>query len=255
MTDHEPTLAELSQQARTDAGFSQQQLADRTKIPLSFIRAIEGEEQGFLPDPTYCRGFIRLSCKVLQVDSAPFLDAYQRTLANHQSLSRPPKKNTFYSPEVLKARPLSFNSSKKSGNRLLWLMLLTVVVLGGLFFVTRQDDPSYHPLAIEEDKRPVEIPTPLATSSPPPEKSQTLTLVVEQPVQVTTTFDGKHKQRELLLPQTYIFKFNREGQIVVEDTSAVRLWFNGEEIIKLRKGGKQRRLVFRADNPTEQLPL
>lgn len=178
MTDHEQTdeqpLAELAQQARTDAGFSQQQLADQTKIPLSFIRAIEGEEQGFLPDPTYCRGFIRLLSKVLQVDSAPFLDAYQRTLDNHQSMSRPPKKNTFYSPEVLKARPLSFNSSKKSGNRLLWLLLLVVVALSGLFFVTRQEDTSYTPLAIEEDNQPAKLPPPLATSPPPPEASQTL---------------------------------------------------------------------------------
>lgn len=255
MTDHQQTLAELSQQARTDAGFSQQQLADQTKIPLSFIRAIEGEELGFLPDPTYCRGFIRLLCKVLQVDSSPFLDAYQRTLNNQQSISRPPKKNTFYSPEVLKARPLSFNSSKKSGNRLLWLLLLVIVVLSGLFFVTRPDDSNYPPLAIEEDDQRPDSSPPLATSPPPPETSQTLTLVVERPVQVTTVFDSEQERHELLLPQTYVFKFNHEGQIVVEDTSAVRLWFNGEEIVKLRKGGKRRRLVFRADNPTEQTPL
>lgn len=250
MSDRQQTLAELFRQARTEAGFSQRQLADETKIPLSFILTIEGEEQGFLPDPIYCRGFIRLSCKVLRVESAPFLDAYQRLLTERQADSRP-QKGALYPPEVLKARPLSFNSVKKGGNRS-WLLLLFVVLIIGIFFIARQqDDPSEQSLAVEDDPQPTE--TPVVTSPPPVEKSQTLTLVVEQPVQVTTAFDGDSGQRELLLPQTYVFKFNHEGQVVVEDTSAVRLWFNGEEIVKLRKGGKRRRLVFRADN--QQVPL
>ena len=252
MTDHEQTLAGLSQQARTDAGLTQQQLADETKIPLSFIRAIEGGEQDFLPDPTYCRGFIRLLCKILRVDSAPFLDAYQRTLQERQSTSRS-QRDTLYSPEVLKARPLSFNSANKGGNRL-WLLMLFVVLSIGVFFVTKQDDPSSYSPAVKDSDQPMTetSPSPVATDPPATDASQTLTLVVEQPVQVMTAFDGKQEHRELLLPQTYVFKFNKEGQIVVEDTNVVRLWFNDEEIVKLRKGGKRRRLVFRANEPTER---
>lgn len=250
MTDHEQTLAELSQQARIDAGLTQRQLADETKIPLSFIRAIEGGERGFLPDPTYCRGFIRLLCKVLQVDNAPFVDAYQRTLQEKQSTSRP-QRDTLYPPEVLKARPLSFNSANKSGNRL-WLLMLVVVLSIGVFFVTRQNNPSSHQPTIKDNTQPMTETSPITTAPPPTETSQTLTLVVEQPVQITTAFDDERERRKLLLPQTYVFKFNKEGQIVVEDTSAVRLWFNGEEIVKLRKGGKRRRLVFRTNEPTER---
>ena len=249
MTDREQTLAELSRQARTDAGFSQQQLADKTRIPLSFIDAIEGGGQ-VLPDPTYCRGFIRLLCKVLQVDSAPFLEAYRQTIVEQQSAIRS-QRNTLYPPEVLKARPLSFNSAKKKSGSSLWLLLMVVVMIIGIFVITRQDDPpNHHPLAVEEDSQPLE--TPVATSSPLAKKSQTLTLIVEQPVQVATAFDGEHEQRELLLPQTYVFNFNREGRVIVEDTAAVKLWFNGEEIVNLRRGGKRRRLVFRADSSVER---
>ena len=131
--------------------------------------------------------------------------------------------------------------------------MLVVVLSIGVFFVTKQqDNPSSQFPASKDNDQPMTETSPMATEPPPTEASQTLTLVVEQPVQVMTAFDGEQEQRELLLPQTYVFKFNKEGQIVVEDTSVVRLWFNDEEIVKLRKGGKRRRLVFRANGSTER---
>jgi len=69
----------LLRQAREDSGFSIVDIARQLKLGARQIEALEENDFGKLPGPTFVRGFIRNYAKLLQIDPNPVLDAYLRT--------------------------------------------------------------------------------------------------------------------------------------------------------------------------------
>lgn len=70
-------FAKLCESARIVSELSREQLSDKTKVPLSFIEAIENGSKDLDISSVYTRGFIRLLCKTWGTDEEDYLAAFQ----------------------------------------------------------------------------------------------------------------------------------------------------------------------------------
>ena len=69
-----PTLRE----ARLREGVEIDEFEERTKIRAKYLRALENEEWGLLPGPTYTKGFLRTYGEALGLDWRLLIDEYKR---------------------------------------------------------------------------------------------------------------------------------------------------------------------------------
>ena len=74
---------------RKKAGISLEQIADRTKISLRFLRAIEAEEFDKLPGGIFSTSYIRQYAALIGYDEAELLTQFDRKM-NPQPLSKGP---------------------------------------------------------------------------------------------------------------------------------------------------------------------
>jgi cytoskeletal protein RodZ len=74
------TPGEVIAGARRQRGLTVEDLAERTKIPPSMLRAIEADEYHRLSDPLYARSFLRTCAKELGLAVDDILDLYARHL-------------------------------------------------------------------------------------------------------------------------------------------------------------------------------
>jgi cytoskeletal protein RodZ len=72
---------------RKKAGISLEQIADRTKISLRFLRAIEAEEFEKLPGGIFSTSYIRQYAALISYDEAELLTQFDRKM-NPQPLSK-----------------------------------------------------------------------------------------------------------------------------------------------------------------------
>ena len=247
MTDTTPILAKLLRTARTQRGYSREQLATATRVPLAFITAIETEDNAALPQVVFCHGFLRIIAKHLHLETAPLLAAY-----------------TELHPTPAASRPLLSTNDVLSGQRKttvrprrknLLLTTLAIVLLGGVAFYflhwrtsNLPETPAHTTLA---DNEPLVTTTaaptrPAAATPVPAPVRQQLRLQVILPLHVEIAIDGAKRERRMLLPQSYEFEFEQQAQLTIADTTAVKLWFNGEALGNLARGGRHRVLVFTA---------
>lgn len=123
-----------------------------TRIRKRYLQALEDEDWGILPDPTYIRGFLRGYARYLGLDPQSVLSLYEEQV-------RQPK----VEPEVRPAtRPLAI-----PGNLIFSLILGILVFLvfaGGLAYMYRQYAASTPPpTPINIPKLPTSTPTPTHT--------------------------------------------------------------------------------------------
>lgn len=76
---------------RRKAGVSLEQIADRTKISLRFLRAIEAEEFEKLPGGIFSTSYLRQYAAVIGYDEAELLMHFDRKM-NPQPLSKGPQR-------------------------------------------------------------------------------------------------------------------------------------------------------------------
>ena len=60
--------------ARERAGYTCEQLATTTKIPVRIIESLEAERWGDLPEPVFVRGFAQSLCRAVGADDARALE-------------------------------------------------------------------------------------------------------------------------------------------------------------------------------------
>lgn len=72
----------LLQEFREASGLELREIADRTKIGITYLTAIEGESYEELPAVVYVRGFLREYAKILRLDGERVLDTYLRRLSS-----------------------------------------------------------------------------------------------------------------------------------------------------------------------------
>lgn len=84
----EPTIGPALAQARLRLALSVHQVAERTKIPGRVIEAIESDDFAASDGDFYARGQLRTLCRVLGVEVAPLLTAYDSELVAPEPVGR-----------------------------------------------------------------------------------------------------------------------------------------------------------------------
>ena len=72
----EPGFGALLREAREAAGYSLDEISNRTKISTGQLEALESETVRLLPEAVYVRAFIRDICRAIGADPAPIIAAY-----------------------------------------------------------------------------------------------------------------------------------------------------------------------------------
>lgn len=238
------TLAQLLRTARTQRGLSPAQLAAASRVPLTFITAIEEENLDALPQAVFCRGFLHIIARHLQCEPAPLLTA----LATLQT----PAADTsqLLSPNAMLSRAGRRKTAARTHRTSLSLIALLLVLGGGVLFYLYPRSatlPSPPPVASAPPTTAVPLPpSPVVTTA----VRQQLRLQVMRPLQIEIAIDDEKRARRLLLPQSYEFAFERQAHLTIADITAVKLWFNDEALGNLVRGGRQRVLIFTAAPPT-----
>ena len=246
MTDTLPNLAVLLHDARARRGYSRAQLAALTRVPLTFITAIEEDDRAALPSTVFCRGFLQIIAKHLDADE--LLAAYTAsTVTATPTTTLPLPTNT-----MLQHYSLGTRTARTRRNYKLLGASLIVLLSGGmaLMLLWPQADSKLPTVAsntaadIKPSKPIPDLPT--TSSVPPLTVQQRLRLQVARPLRIKLALDAEPAREQLLLPQRYLFEFQQQAWLQIPDTAAVEIWFNDEPLGNLQRGGQQRTLVFKA---------
>jgi hypothetical protein len=71
-------IGEALKAARTRQELDISTVEDRTKIRTKYLRALEAEQWGSLPNPAYAKGFLRTYATLLGLDADAIVDEYRR---------------------------------------------------------------------------------------------------------------------------------------------------------------------------------
>lgn len=258
-------LAKRVKEKRQELGISRQQLSEQTRVPLSFIIALEEEQHDKLPDTVYSNGFVRIISKHLNIEP-PALAATNVNLQTKMAsdlfhtrkrkrLVLPTKKHTF---RLISASLLLLPIAAS----------VVILIVGGKgWFATESDQaPAETTLDIaantssttdtEQEKAEDLLETKETTQAKQAEEvantdEQQVQINVHFPTEVQIKIDGNQRDKEILLPRVHTFKFKDESEFVLSDTSAITVSFNGETISNLERLGKRRTLVFRSTAASE----
>lgn len=77
MTTLGMTIGQLLQKEREEKKLSLQSVAQKTRINLAFLQAIEEDAFQLIPSETYVRGFIRCYAKQIHLDPDEILNLYR----------------------------------------------------------------------------------------------------------------------------------------------------------------------------------
>lgn len=134
--DHSP--GRLLQSGRHKAGLSVEEVADRLKVPESYILAIESNEFEALPGLVFARGYVRSYARVLELDGNELVDHFDRFTGHSGSETTHLKAGT----SLISRRPMS--------PLLAWgASLLTVILVGaGSYYEWNLDNPSVSPSGV-----------------------------------------------------------------------------------------------------------
>jgi len=83
------TLGEMLVEARREAGFTTQEVAQRTRIMLAAVQALEEDDYDSLKNVAagYVRGYLLSYCRLVGVEPQAYLRQYDRQSGNHRQIS------------------------------------------------------------------------------------------------------------------------------------------------------------------------
>jgi cytoskeleton protein RodZ len=142
--------------AREQLKFEIDDVAQQLRMSAYQVNALEQDNLAALPAPTFVRGFIRNYARLLHMEAAPLLDAYNEMLPDSQA------KNSI--TLKLESIPITNNAQKSFRLYLLTSFLLIVIGSGWWLYMEWNDKQlKMHTAAVS-----VELPKP-AVAKPPPE--------------------------------------------------------------------------------------
>lgn len=169
-----PRLGEYLREARERAGLSLEQLADRTRVRLENLVALERENLDSLPADTYVRGFVKIVCRELRLPPEEGLALY----SNLRSNSGLPEEISWAEEDATPA-PGTFEKAFQDPDRVIriasrakkWAIPVgALLVIGAVFLLVKivgsiggdaaQDPPAVDTSAVpaNESSAPAEVP-------------------------------------------------------------------------------------------------
>lgn len=122
-------------ESRIDQGLDVTEVEARTKIRAKYLRALEQEDWGLLPGPTFVKSFLRTYAEALGLDPRPLVEEYK---FRHEPYDQAPAPLT--RPGDKRRR----RERRGVGSAILPMLLVLAVIGAALYGVTRlsqRDDP------------------------------------------------------------------------------------------------------------------
>ncbi len=168
-----PEIGASLREARMRAKLDITEVEADTKIRGKYLRALENEEWGLLPGPTFVRSFLRTYGDYLGIDGRMLVEEFKLRHEGYDDQNLPPL-GTPRSAGRDRARR-GRTSVAPDGSGRLWLVLgLVAVLVGGLFILGT--------CGSSDKKTPASRPSATATTPAAAVNAATLRIVARQPV-------------------------------------------------------------------------
>ena len=224
--------------ARCDAGFSLEDIAARTKIPVATLAALEEGVAAERLSPFYFRAFLRNYARELKLNPEEILREHAPTYAPLPTAISEP----YPSPPPEAAR-----ASGRS-----WLVIAGALMALASIAIFRNDTP---PQTAREAGAVATAGHTAASSipaSPPAIESLKLKIRTAGLLWLEVSADGEPVIFQLLQPgQEREVEARNELNILVGDASALEYWINGQPGRSLGGPSQKRRIVVTRDNYRE----
>lgn len=174
--DNSTSLGALLRAEREKRGLSLGEVAERLKLSLKQLSAIESDHWHQLPGTTFARGFVRSYARYLELDEQQMLqllDASLPTAAPAANVGEAVKPQA--AAETHDKTPAAASSSSKAS---LWAIGLVMVAVGGYSLYSKQADKPAEPVlasaplaqqpaseALAEEQAATEVPAPVTAEA------------------------------------------------------------------------------------------
>jgi cytoskeleton protein RodZ len=141
-------------EARERRGLAYGQVEADTAIRSRYLKALEDEQFGILPGPTYAKGFLRAYAEYLGLDGQLFIDEFN---SRHHDPRREFEQSIYSKP---RSQPLQRRRQRRESS-LVMIVLATIVAISALVFISFTYDN-------HRAQNNVPLGTTLSTTTPPP---------------------------------------------------------------------------------------
>jgi transcriptional regulator with XRE-family HTH domain len=213
-----PSIGETLREARMRQRLDIADVEDRTKIRAKYLRALENEEFGMLPGPTFVKTFLRTYAEMLGLDPHVLVEEYRAGLEGEDEIEQP------FGPPAVAGRDRRRGPRLGPGSLVLLVLVAIVAVLVAIGLAS-DDEGGGEQASATETTRSETKPKPKPKPAPPRRVSLRITPVTP----------------------TYVCVDHGEGtEVVFENTIDSPQTFRGKRIrvnlgkrdIELRKNGK-----------------
>lgn len=241
--------------ARERKGISLRQIANKTKISIAALEALERNDISRLPGGIFSRAFVRSYAVEVGLDPESTIQEFIAQFPHDSVTAGHPTSEPIEDFEALE-------SDRRAASTVLWLIAISLTLGGALFYFTMTrrvlaPGPAPAPPSLVEVKpepaaessaappaassdptpQPDRPSTPAAVATPPaaapsdtPADRLTIGLSARRPVFVSATVDGQRTISRLLQTgETQTIDIKRELVITAGDAAALSLTLNGAE--------------------------
>lgn len=128
-------IGEVLQRSRDRLGLDIGAVERDTKVSAKYLRALEGEDWGVLPGPTYIKGFLRTYATYLGLDADAIVDEYRRTIERSPASEQP----YLFSEPLLERRRRPAPPQRRAWGQMLAVIGILALAVVAVIAVVRID--------------------------------------------------------------------------------------------------------------------
>jgi len=228
-------LGQELKRRREALGLSLTEIAESTRIGTRFLKAIEADEFGVLPEGIYARSFVKAFARYVKMDEDEAVSLFQQQTGAEAAVGDPDV------PPLDDAEPFVFKEpSAGFWPAAIVAGLLAVVFIGGAYAVWRY---SQQPAAVapvtKPSQNPKAEPNPEPAAAPGGSPVSIQPEVVDGEIRVTlkaldtcwvkyTADNGEPVQKELQIGEEAMIRATESVDLSIGNTRAIALQINGQ---------------------------
>jgi transcriptional regulator with XRE-family HTH domain len=171
-----PGIGETLREARMRQRLDIADVEDRTKIRAKYLRALENEEFGMLPGPTFVKTFLRTYAEMLGLDPHVLVEEYRAGFERDDEIEQP------FGPPAVAGRDRRHGPRMGPGSLVLLVLVAIVAVLVAIGLAS--DDDGGADQASAPETRTTETTKAKAEPKPPPPRRVKLRVTPATPTYV-----------------------------------------------------------------------
>lgn len=237
---------------RLEKGLSLEEVHKHTKVHLNILRAIEGDGLTDLK-PVYLKGFLKIYCKFLGVDSRDYIEEYRQAERKEEVKLKPqhqPAEDKQEGPSFAKSASLklgSFRPSKKFKKAFVLSLIAVLLIFGFLklskVVLSKAKDKKQAPIA---PVAAVVRPEPAPVKLPKKEEIDNIRLVIRAQQNCWVSLEADDKvvfQRVLEKGRFETWQAKDRFELSLGNAGGVELEVNGQLFKNLGRYGQVRKNI------------